>query len=32
VTIDSLERYSLLGRLTAATSPRAPFASATTGA
>ncbi|MBN8978094.1 MAG: tRNA (N6-isopentenyl adenosine(37)-C2)-methylthiotransferase MiaB [Rhizobiales bacterium] len=32
VTIDSLERYSLLGRLTAATPPRAPFASATTGA
>jgi len=32
VTIDSLERYSLLGRLAAATPPRAPFASATTGA
>ena len=33
VTIDSLERYSLLGRLaTAAPSPRASFASATTGA
>ncbi|MGN6310450.1 MAG: tRNA (N6-isopentenyl adenosine(37)-C2)-methylthiotransferase MiaB [Xanthobacteraceae bacterium] len=33
VTIDSLERYSLLGRLaTAAPHARAPFASATTGA
>ncbi|MGB5902449.1 MAG: tRNA (N6-isopentenyl adenosine(37)-C2)-methylthiotransferase MiaB [Xanthobacteraceae bacterium] len=32
VTIDSLERYSLLGRLATAAPPRAPFASATTGA